>query len=216
MPPNTKTIRWLNDFLPDPLCQESHAQVKFGDLVSMTIVDVFETDLNGKLLSYCPTFDNRCVAKTNPTIERIYKESNKLLTTVNVVRHSEAGKTVEKAASALCKYAGQAAFTVAETVKETITKQVIERTQSGGAVVPSQVSSTSAYTFFQNMNSNTASQTLRDAMALSTSNSSPTAVNPGPQLELEPRPTRNLRNPDYISDDETTGTAMTGATRETQ
>jgi hypothetical protein len=39
----------------------------------MTIIDVFETDNNGKLLSYCPTFDNRAVHKTQESIERLRK-----------------------------------------------------------------------------------------------------------------------------------------------
>jgi hypothetical protein len=40
-------------------------QLSCGDLVTLTIVDVFETDNCGKLLSYCPTFDNRSVQKVD-------------------------------------------------------------------------------------------------------------------------------------------------------
>lgn len=50
-----------------------------GDLVTMTIVDVFETDSQGKLLSYCPTFDNRAIHKTNPTTETLRKSSTRLV-----------------------------------------------------------------------------------------------------------------------------------------
>jgi hypothetical protein len=52
---------------------ECCADFDFGDLVTMTIVDVFETDADGKLLSYCPTFDNRAVHKTQESIERLRK-----------------------------------------------------------------------------------------------------------------------------------------------
>lgn len=43
----------------------------FGDLVTMTIVDVFETDCEGKLLSYCPTFDNRAVVSETMGLSRL-------------------------------------------------------------------------------------------------------------------------------------------------
>jgi hypothetical protein len=45
----------------------------FGDLVTMTIIDVFETDQSGKLLSYCPTFDTRAVHKTLEVREMLEK-----------------------------------------------------------------------------------------------------------------------------------------------
>jgi len=65
----------------------------FGDLVTMTIIDVFETDVNGKLLSYCPTFDNRAVHKTPETIERIRKGASQLKEGYLNVANSPAGKT---------------------------------------------------------------------------------------------------------------------------
>ena len=201
--------RWLNEFLPDPLCQ-SESTIKFGDLVSMTIVDVFETDLDGKLLSYCPTFDNRCLTKTYPTIERLHKETNRLFNTVHVVRQSGPGRTVERAATSIYKYAEKAAQSVAETVKDTISKQVSERNSgTSPGVIAKQTSSTSAYMSFKNKNNNTASQTLKDAIALSSS--SPTEVSRGPRLEYEKQ---SVRSPDYLSDDETSGgvTASTGET----
>ncbi|KAL7428465.1 hypothetical protein ACHAXH_001577 [Discostella pseudostelligera] len=39
----------------------------------MTIIDVFETDQSGKLLSYCPTFDTRAVHKTLEVREMLEK-----------------------------------------------------------------------------------------------------------------------------------------------
>jgi len=68
----------------------------FGDLVTMTIIDVFETDSNGKLLSYCPTFDNRAVHKTPETIERIRKGYQMTKERIDVVANSPAGRSVNK------------------------------------------------------------------------------------------------------------------------
>jgi hypothetical protein len=49
--------------------------LQVGDLVAMTIVDVFESDHSGKLLSYCPTFDNRAVMKIDRTAHALRKQS---------------------------------------------------------------------------------------------------------------------------------------------
>ena len=57
----------------------------FGDLVTMTIIDVFETDEEGRLLSYCPTFDNRAVHKTQEVVERVRKGASHLKERVDVV-----------------------------------------------------------------------------------------------------------------------------------
>ena len=50
-----------------------------GDLVGMTIVDVFECDHSGKLLSYCPTFDNRNIYKIDRTTYQIKKHTTKAM-----------------------------------------------------------------------------------------------------------------------------------------
>ena len=68
----------------------------FGDLVTMTIVDVFETDNDGKLLSYCPTFDNRAVHKTMEVTERLRKGAGHLMERMDLVKRSPAGKSVNK------------------------------------------------------------------------------------------------------------------------
>ena len=90
---------WLNDFLPEAIesnLDNASQQVAFGDLVTMTIVDVFETDKDGRLLSYCPTFDNRAVHKTGQTIEILSRGTNKIMKRVEVVRKSNAAKEVNK------------------------------------------------------------------------------------------------------------------------
>ena len=61
-----------------------------GDLVTMTIVDVFETDTDGRLLSYCPTFDNRNIKKTMKTAEQLRKGGSKVVAVAKVVAKSDA------------------------------------------------------------------------------------------------------------------------------
>ena len=69
-----------------------------SDLVTMTIIDVFETDVDGRLLSYCPTFDNRAVHKTQEAVERIRKGASQIKQRMEVIAKSPAGKRVNKAA----------------------------------------------------------------------------------------------------------------------
>ena len=77
---------WMNEFasmafdegLNEDPSSDIDLPLQIGDLVTLTIVDVFETDNQGKLLSYCPTFDNRAVRKTNQTAETLRKSSNKI------------------------------------------------------------------------------------------------------------------------------------------
>jgi len=96
---------WMNEFaaLTDPhrtsqqhSNDESVNTLQVGDLVSMTIVDVFETDNQGKLLSYCPTFDNRAVIKTNPTSETIRKSSHKLMNMFGQAQKSQTAAMIVK------------------------------------------------------------------------------------------------------------------------
>jgi hypothetical protein len=63
-----------------------------GDLVSMRIVDVFETDKNGCLLSYCPTFDNRAVVKTHATTEVLRKSSSRVVSALQNAQRSSLGR----------------------------------------------------------------------------------------------------------------------------
>lgn len=73
---------------------QSSTKLQVGDLVTMTIVDVFETDNRGKLLSYCPTFDNRAVVKTHATTETFRKGSSKLYSRLAGVAQSPAAARV--------------------------------------------------------------------------------------------------------------------------
>ena len=74
----------------------------FGDLVTMTIIDVFETDSDGRLLSYCPTFDNRAVHKTPEMVEMVRKGASHLMERMEVVARSPAGKSVNKVSFIRC------------------------------------------------------------------------------------------------------------------
>ena len=96
-------FRWNNEFLTDPTSSPKRKQdeLHFGDLVTMTIVDVFETDCDGKLLSYCPTFDNRAIRKTDQRVERIRKGSTKIKNQMNIVANSQAALTVNKVSVSL-------------------------------------------------------------------------------------------------------------------
>ena len=58
----------------------------------MTIVDVFETDVDGKLLSYCPTFDNWDVRKTPEHIEMLIKGMGQMRERMDGVAKSPVGK----------------------------------------------------------------------------------------------------------------------------
>lgn len=85
---------WMNEFaaLPEAYSHDEVGKLQVGDLVSMTIVDVFETDSQGKLLSYCPTFDNRAVHKTSPASETIRKSSSKFMILLAKVQNSSAAR----------------------------------------------------------------------------------------------------------------------------
>lgn len=78
--------------------QQSRLQME--DLVSLVIVDVFETDNQGRLLSYCPTFDNRAVQKTNKTSETLRKSSSKFFSMLGRAQKAVAKSDVTKKASA--------------------------------------------------------------------------------------------------------------------
>ncbi|KAL7429929.1 hypothetical protein ACHAXM_001925 [Skeletonema potamos] len=128
--------RWMNKFSFSPLedsnngsRDHSDAAVNeglkdtdfdFGDLVTMTIIDVFETDVDGKLLSYCPTFDNRAVHKTQEAVERIRKGASQIKQRMEVIAKSPAGKRVNKAAGQVGRIGMTAALRVGSIVKSKI------------------------------------------------------------------------------------------------
>lgn len=100
--------------------------LQVGDLVTMTIVDVFETDNNGKLLSYCPTFDNRAIHKTTMATETLRKSSSKLMTQLSLVAQSKAAQEVNKAAANLTRLG----FTTAKSITESVMQRVDEAMHS--------------------------------------------------------------------------------------
>lgn len=134
--------RWMNKFSPvstslkDPVTGKSTTEMNFdfGDLVTMTIIDVFETDAKGKLLSYCPTFDNRAVRKTPEMAERLRKGASHLMERMDVVARSPAGKSVNRAAGSLGKMSVRAAMVVGNAVKNKMQHQ--RRSAGDGGDVP--------------------------------------------------------------------------------
>ena len=99
---------WMNEFASiaeessprnDPPENPSSPPLQVGDLVSLTIVDVFETDNQGKLLSYCPTFDNRDVQKTNQAAETVRKTSSQFFSMLGRAQKAVANTEVNRKAT---------------------------------------------------------------------------------------------------------------------
>ena len=107
----------MNEFAP--LGDSSQGEpLTMGDLVTMTIVDVFETDNNGKLLSYCPTFDNRAIHKTNQASETLRKGSSKLMHSITSAAKSQTAHKMNQAAAHVTRLSMEVARHMAESVKE--------------------------------------------------------------------------------------------------
>jgi hypothetical protein len=126
---------WMNEFAT--LVEEGHTSIgamdsfstknvassstlQVGDLVCMTIVDVFETDNQGKLLSYCPTFDNRSVFKTNQASETIRKSSRTFFSMMGRTQKAVAKSQVTRKASAHMQRFGNFAENVKHRVDEAV------------------------------------------------------------------------------------------------
>lgn len=104
---------WMNEFVPLLGDTATTEPLVVGDLVTLTIVDVFETDNQGKLLSYCPTFDNRAVHKTHMGTEALRKSTAQL------------GHLLQKARqSKLAKLVGLQAIKFAQTIKDRVATAV--------------------------------------------------------------------------------------------
>ena len=92
----------MNKFSPastspkDPAAGVAAMDFDCGDLVPLTIVDVFETDAAGRLLSYCPTFDNRAVRRTPEMAERLRKGASQLYERMEGAARSPTGLGVNK------------------------------------------------------------------------------------------------------------------------
>lgn len=119
---------WNNEFLADPAASPNQAELHFGDLVQMIVVDVFETDCDGRLLSYCPTFDNRAISKTGVSVERLRKGSSKIKSQIKHVANSQAAVRVNRAASML----GRMSFRAVVTVKDSVQKKIDEKRKETG------------------------------------------------------------------------------------
>jgi hypothetical protein len=127
----------MNEFAPlpqqagkfgesSPADASEKAQLQIGDLVSLTIVDVFETDSQGRLLSYCPTFDNRAVTKTNQAAEVVRKSSSKFFSVLGKARKAIEKSEVNKRATAQFNKMGimQSARNMAENVRHRVDEAV--------------------------------------------------------------------------------------------
>lgn len=114
---------------------ESGADFDFGDLVTMTIIDVFETDNDGKLLSYCPTFDNRDVHKTQESIERLRKGASIVNDHVKGLAGSPTGKAMNRATQDIGKMSLNAAWAVGDIVKRKIQEEFNKTKKGGGSIV---------------------------------------------------------------------------------
>eukprot|EP00561_Arcocellulus_cornucervis_P014217 CAMPEP_0185801610 /NCGR_PEP_ID=MMETSP1322-20130828/1526_1 /TAXON_ID=265543 /ORGANISM="Minutocellus polymorphus, Strain RCC2270" /LENGTH=385 /DNA_ID=CAMNT_0028497315 /DNA_START=304 /DNA_END=1461 /DNA_ORIENTATION=+ len=100
-----------------------------GDLVTMTIVDVFETDTDGRLLSYCPTFDNRNIKKTMKTAEQLRKGGSKVVAVAKVVAKSDAAARFNSAAILVTRLSLKAAV----QVKDSVVKRIDDEMQKAAA-----------------------------------------------------------------------------------
>ena len=83
--------------------------LQMGDLVGMTIVDVFESDHSGKLLSYCPTFDNRNIYKIDRTTYQIKKHTTTAMKSViqKVIQTSQIANKISQYTSHLASQVHQ-------------------------------------------------------------------------------------------------------------
>lgn len=124
---------WMNEFASlsfdggyNEDVQPDKSALQIGDLVTLTIVDVFETDNQGKLLSYCPTFDNRAVRKTNQASETLRKSSHKFFSMLGNAHKAVAKSEVNKKATEQLTKIGimQHARNVAESMKHRVGEAV--------------------------------------------------------------------------------------------
>ena len=95
----------------------------------MTIVDVFETDTDGRLLSYCPTFDNRNIKKTMKTAEQLRKGGSKVVAVAKVVAKSHAAARFNSAAVLVTRLSLKAAV----QVKDSVVKRIDDEMQKAAA-----------------------------------------------------------------------------------
>ena len=112
---------WMNEFVQ---IEEHESILEVGDLVHMTIVDVFETDNNGRLLSYCPTFDNRDIRKTTLAHETLRKSSTKIMSQWSVLANSQAAARLNQGVNYAAKIGMEAAKSTYDSVKNSIDERM--------------------------------------------------------------------------------------------
>jgi len=106
---------WNSEFPPElfgpPEGSEPHPMddLHMGDLVCMNIIDVFETDTDGRLLSYCPTFDNRSIRKTLKRAEQLRKGASNVKAVAKTIAASQTAAHVNSAAVLVSKFTLKAA-----------------------------------------------------------------------------------------------------------
>ncbi|CAB9501276.1 expressed unknown protein [Seminavis robusta] len=204
---------WMNEFaaLAEAHGNDAVETLQAGDLVTMTIVDVFETDSQGKLLSYCPTFDNRAVKKTNPATETFRKSSSKLFTILNKVQNSKTAKGFYSRAKS-----------VASTVKHRMDEAAANYTSSPRRRPPNSDVGSSVAEFEQALNAaetaalgprpnsednngSGSDTTLQDAEPTGKEHDKTRrqqGFEPEPNQLTEQRQTTNTRSEAYFSDDD--------------
>jgi len=94
---------WYNEFAAVSETATALNALQPGDLVSLTVVDVFETDNQGKLLSYCPTFDNRAVHKTDRTAHALRKKSTQIGSALKTAQNSKLARSIGRHAANLAR-----------------------------------------------------------------------------------------------------------------
>jgi hypothetical protein len=190
---------WMNEFASlaedgavlseDSPEKPSTPPLQVGDLVTLTIVDVFETDNQGKLLSYCPTFDNRAVTKTNQASETIRKSSGKFFSLLGRAQKAVAKSEVNKNATAQLKKMGfmQQAQNAVENVKHRVDEAVQQYNS------PSRRTS-------QQPNGETVTDLKQFEEAITAAEEAATATTPSPENDDSGGP--ESRGDGYISEDE--------------
>jgi hypothetical protein len=213
---------WMNEFaaLAEAHGQDQVESLQTGDLVTMTIVDVFETDSQGKLLSYCPTFDNRAVYKTNPTTETIRKSSSKLMTILGKLQNSKAARGILNRAKSVATTVKHKMDEAAASYTASPPHRRAPRSDVGSSVAEFEEALNAAETAAIGRNRSSkldddangsgsgSDTTLQDAEPTSSKSA---GKRQGPQDDGEPEPqveeerqTTNTRSEAYMSDDDVT------------
>lgn len=97
-------------------------------------MDVFETDRDGKLLSYCPTFDNRSVHRTNQAAESVSKMKQRITVVAKSPTAVRVNRVASSAAIGFARLAGKVAGSVKDKVEVELHKRNMQKTISSSSV----------------------------------------------------------------------------------